>query len=48
MKDFHPISLCNIIYMLIMKVLVNRLRTGLISPVQSGFVPRKGAMIILL
>ena len=45
MKDFHSISLCNVIYKLNTKVLVNRLRpliVDLINPIQSGFVLGRG------
>ncbi|XP_057760108.1 uncharacterized protein LOC130980443 [Arachis stenosperma] len=45
MKDFRPISLCNVVYKVIMKVLVNRLRPHLkeiIGPLQGGFIPGRG------
>ena len=42
MHQFRPISLCSIVYKIISKILVNRLRPLLdriISPVRSAFVP---------
>ncbi|MCI32183.1 RNA-directed DNA polymerase (Reverse transcriptase), partial [Trifolium medium] len=41
-RELRPISLCNIVYKLITKVLVNRLRPlldSLIGPYQSSFLP---------
>jgi hypothetical protein len=42
LKDFRPISLCNVVFKIISKCLVNRLRPllhNIISPMQSAFIP---------
>jgi hypothetical protein len=50
-KEFRPISLCNTVYKLITKVLVNRLRPYLdqiIGPFQSSFLPGRGIVTMPL
>lgn len=47
-KQFRPIGLCNTIYKLITKLLVNRLRPilqDIISPHQNAFIARRGSDI---
>lgn len=44
-KEFWPISLCNVLFKLISKVMVSRIRPHLdklIGPLQSSFLPRRG------
>nr|KYP62772.1 Putative ribonuclease H protein At1g65750 family [Cajanus cajan] len=44
-KDFRPISLCNVAYKVITKVLVDRIRpylSTIIGPYQSSFIPGRG------
>lgn len=41
-KEFRPITLCNVLYKLMSKVLVSRLRPyldSIVSPLQSSFIP---------
>ena len=43
-NSFYPISLCNVVYKIILKLLVAKLRPvlhKLISPCQSAFIPRR-------
>ncbi|GAU21723.1 hypothetical protein TSUD_328480 [Trifolium subterraneum] len=45
LKEFQPISLCNTVYKLITKIMVNRLRpflTQIIGPYQGNFLPGRG------
>lgn len=45
MKNFRPIILCNVVYKIITKVLVQRLRPfldELVGPLQSSFIPGSG------
>jgi hypothetical protein len=47
MKDWRPIALCNVLYKIIAKVLVNRLKEVLskcVSHHQSAFVPERSIL----
>ena len=40
-QQFRPISLCNVVYKIISKLLVAKLLDKIISPVQSAFIPNR-------
>ena len=45
LKNFRPISLCNVIYKIITKVLVNHLQnffSRIVSPLQGSSIPGRG------
>lgn len=49
LRDFRPISLCNVLLKLISKVLVRRVRPfldDLIGPLQSSFIPNRALLIM--
>jgi hypothetical protein len=44
LKDYRPIDMCNVLYKIVSKCMVNQLRPLLreiISPFQSAFIPRR-------
>jgi hypothetical protein len=49
LKDFRPNSLCNVIFKVVSKCLVNRLRPllqDIIAPMQSAFIPGAQAVLV--
>ena len=52
LNNYRPISLCNSVYKIVSKILVERIRpylNKLVSPIQSAFVPgRKGIDNVLV
>ena len=47
LKSFRPITLCNVIYKIVTKVMINRLRPFLkeiVGPLQGSFTPSIGTM----